>query len=119
MTNTIIDTAALANLKAVIGGDTEDLQELVDDFVADMPDQVTKMRSQVADADWVGLRISSHSCKSNARDLGAVELSSLCATLELQCKSGEPDDPEGQLTAVSAAADAAIAALAQVDMANV
>ena len=119
MTDNTIDTAALANLKEVIGGGTEDLRELVDDFVADVPGQIGKMQTQVAEADWAGLRITSHSCKSNARDLGATELSTLCAALELQCKSGAPTDPIGQLAAISAAANSAVDALGQLDLANV
>ncbi len=119
MTHDTIDTAALANLKEVIGGDAEDLRELVDDFTEAMPGQTSKMQSHVADADWTGLRITSHSCKSNARDLGAVELMSLCAALELQSKNGEPEDPSGQVGAISSAAEAAVEALRQVDLAHV
>ena len=119
MTSTTIDAAALANLKEVIGGDAEDLQELVDDFIAAMPEQISKMQAQVAEADWAGLRITSHSCKANARDLGAMELMSLCAALELQSKNGEPDDPAGQVTAIATAAEAAVETLSQMDFASV
>lgn len=119
MSNSIIDTAALANLKEVIGGDIEDLQELVDDFVTGMPDQLGKMQSQVANSDWSGLRITSHSCKSNARDLGATDLAALCAELELQCKSGEPTNATDQMNAISVAVEGAIAALRTTDLVNV
>lgn len=119
MTDSTIDTTAIAQLKEVIGGDIEDLQELVDDFVTDLPGQISKMQAQSAEADWAGLRITSHSCKSNARDLGASALSGLCAALELQCKSGAPTDPAGQLAAIEAAANAAVAELRQLDLAHV
>lgn len=119
MSSETIDTAALAKLKDMIGGDTEDLAELVDDFVSSFPQQVTLMRSQSTDQDWSALRITSHSCKSNARDLGAHALSELCARLELQCKNGAPTDPDAQLSNIENASTAAIAALGQLDLANV
>lgn len=119
MSSETIDTAALAKLKDMIGGGTEDLTELVDDFVSSFPEQVTLMRGQVTDQDWSALRIVSHSCKSNARDLGAHTLSELCATLELQCKNGAPTDPDGQLSSIEAASTAAIAALGQLNLADV
>ena len=119
MTDNIIDTAALSKLKDMIGGEAEDLAELVDDFVTAFPHQAALMHRQVADEDWGSLRISAHSCKSNARDLGAVALSSLCAELELQCKSGTPNEPGRQVSGIEAAGTAALTALKQLDLANV
>lgn len=119
MTNDIIDTTALAKLKDMIGGDTEDLSELVTDFLEAFPGQAAAMRDQVVSEDWSSLRITAHSCKSNARDLGAMALSSLCAELELQCKSGPPDAPNAQISAIEAAGETALKALRELDLANV
>ena len=119
MTDTGIDLAALKRLKDMIGGDVDDLSELVEDFLTALPDQLSKMRDAEQSQDWAALRITAHSCKSNARDLGATHLSALCATLEGQCKAGAPVDLAAQLSAIETAADAAMTSLRAQDLANV
>lgn len=119
MTSDVIDTAALTKLKDMIGGDTEDLSELVADFLESFPGQAAAMRDQASSEDWLALRITAHSCKSNARDLGATALSMLCAELERQCKAGQPDAPVEQVSAIEAAGHAALDQLRAVDLANV
>ena len=119
MTPDLIDIAALAKLKDMIGGDTEDLAELVDDFVVSFPQQIELMQKQATGQEWGSLRISSHSSKSNARDMGATSLSALCAELELQCKSGTPVEPLRQVSEIEKAGLAAIDALKDLDLENV
>lgn len=119
MTEDTIDLSALAKLKDVIGGDVDDLEELINDFVASVPGQIAKMQAEVANQDWAALRIASHSCKSNGRDMGAAVLTALCAELELQCKNGVPVDPAAQVAAIEAAAQTAANALTALDLANV
>jgi HPt (histidine-containing phosphotransfer) domain-containing protein len=114
-----LNLSDLRNLKAMIGGDPDDLAELVDDFVAALPDQISQMRAQGACADWVALRISAHSSKSNARDLGAAHLSELCAELESQCASGNVQDLEAQMTKISQSMDATLLNFAKLDLADV
>ncbi len=115
MTQATIDQSALRRLKDVIGGDTDDLAELINDFVSTLPIQVEHMNSQAAISDWVALRITSHSCKSNARDLGALELGDLCAQLETQCKDGEPIDLSDQLAAIADEASVVLRELTSLD----
>ncbi|MEM8802145.1 MAG: Hpt domain-containing protein [Pseudomonadota bacterium] len=117
--STQIDLAALKKLKDLIGGETEDLAELVEDFVATFPSQVTSMRSEVAAEDWSALRITAHTCKSNARDIGATALFQKCAALELECENGMPHAPDAQVTAIEEAGTMSIKALQDVDLANV
>ena len=119
MTEDTIDITALAKLKDVIGGDMEDLKELINDFIASVPAQIAKMQPEVDNQDWAALRIASHSCKSNGRDMGATALTALCAELELQCKNGVPVDPAAQISAIEAAAQNAANALTALDLANV
>lgn len=119
MATALIDTTALAKLKDMIGGDTEDLAELVEDFVEAFPQQVEEMQRHANDEAWGALRISSHSSKSNARDMGALSLTELCAELELQCKAGVPADPLEQISEIEKAGHAAIDALRELDLANV
>lgn len=119
MSDSIIDIAALAKLKAMIGGDVEDLEELIDDFIESVPEQIAHMSAEVKAQDWPALRIASHSCKSNGRDMGATVLTALCAELELQCKNGAPVDPAAQVAVIAAAAQDAADALKALDLAHV
>ncbi len=70
----VLDVNALRNLRSVIGGDIDDLMELVEEFVASLPHEMDAMRGQAENGDLTALRITAHSCKSNARDLGAPGL---------------------------------------------
>lgn len=117
--STDIDMAALKKLKDLIGGDTEDLAELVDDFIASFPGQVSRMRAESEAEDWAALRITAHTCKSNARDIGAMGLFQRCAALELACETGVPAEPRHQIDAIDATGMASITALKEVDLANV
>lgn len=119
MSKQIIDLDALRRLRDVIGGDPDDLAELIADFISDTPPLLLKMRTAQADQDWHAMRLSAHSLKSNARDLGAIELSSLCAALEHECKVGVPQELEGQLTAIETALNAAHDSLKQIKLADV
>lgn len=89
-----IDRAALERLLEVIGGESEDLQELIDDYVENAPLLAAKIRTGSEAGDWDAVRIAAHSLKSNARDFGAIQLAEHCAALERQCKEGVPADSE-------------------------
>ncbi len=106
-----IDPAALDKLLAVIGGDTEDLQELIADFNGIAGDLNGKIQSGVAAADWHAVRIAAHTLKSNARDFGATSVAALCQTLEQQLKDGGVAAPEPLLAQLDRAVAEARAAL--------
>ena len=114
-----IDMAALKKLKDLIGGDTEDLSELVDDFIAGFPAQVARMRSEAEAKDWPALRITSHTCKSNARDVGATELFKLCAALELACETGVPASPDADIAEIDEIGSASITGLKGINLDDV
>jgi len=117
--STTIDIAALKKLKDLIGGETEDLAELVEDFIESFPEQVSRMRAECIAQDWPALRISAHTCKSNARDVGATILFQLCAALEFACETGAPNAPEDAISEIDATGAASITALKEVDLADV
>ncbi|MEM9899086.1 MAG: Hpt domain-containing protein [Pseudomonadota bacterium] len=119
MSNPMIDVASLAKLKDMIGGDSEDLAELVDDFVTAFPAQAETMQTLASEENWTALRIDAHSCKSNARDLGATALSELCAKLELDCKGGAPSDAAAQVQEIQSQGMQALSALREIDLTNV
>ena len=111
MTDQVIDMAALKRLLEVIGGDAEDLQELIEDFEDTTPGLLEKLRSASASGDWNTLRITSHSLKSNGRDFGALQLTSLCEALEHDARDGEVQDAVGRVDQIAASLDVARDAL--------
>lgn len=115
MTDAVIDLDALRKLKAVIGDDPEMLGEFFDVFTRSVPGLVENMRTAEETADIAGLRIAAHSCKSNARDLGALKLADLCATLETQSRIGVVEDPVSQIAGIDAEVKRAIEALNAMD----
>ncbi len=111
MSGEAIDLGALRRLLNVIGGEREDLQELIDDFIDTAPTLVSKMRAASDAGDWDALRIAAHTLKSNARDFGAVRLAELCEVLERECRTGEVSKPNDHCIAIEAEEAIARAAL--------
>lgn len=111
MADEVIDREALERLMDVIGGDPEDLQELLDEFEATAPRTVTAMRAAAAAGDLDALRIGAHTLKGNARDFGATALSGVCSTLEAECRTGAVSDPQAQVERIAQELDRARAAL--------
>ena len=97
----VIDRAALDRLLDVIGGDPEDLAELIEEFDQTTPQTLAEMQGAADAGDLDALRISSHSLKSNGRDFGATALSVACEALEQACKAGNVADPIGQVAQIS------------------
>lgn len=111
MDETQIDRKAIDRLLAVIGGNRDDLLELLEEFFSAAPEILRRMEHAANNNDINALRIASHSLKSNGRDFGAVTLAGLCENLERACKSGTVEDAPGQVTAIASAFDAARRAL--------
>jgi HPt (histidine-containing phosphotransfer) domain-containing protein len=109
----------LKRLLDVIGGDPEDLAELIEEFDTSTPQTLDKMKSAAAAGNLDALRIAAHSLKSNGRDFGAVRLANLCEALEHDCREGTVEDAVGRVSAISEnlrAAKAALAATALTDV---
>lgn len=103
MAEEIINEAALDKLQRAVGGDPEDLHELIDDFGTIGPDLIRQLDLALQNQDWKSLRVSAHSLKSNAREFGAKALEDLCQTLEKQCSEADMDQPERQIAGIAAA----------------
>ena len=119
MIDTQIDTAALKKLLDVIGGDPEDLAELIEDFNAIGPELVEKIRTSGNVSDWDNMRIAAHTLKSNAREMGATQLATLCETLEHQLHSGPIDNPDEVSAAIEAEEASARIALNKLNIEDV
>ncbi len=111
MSTEIINRDAIHRLLSVIGGDKEDLLELLNEFEESAPLLVGKMKAAATEANLDSLRISAHSLKSNSRDFGAVTLADLCENLEHACKSGEVSNPVEKVGEIVRALDVAREAL--------
>lgn len=68
-------------LYSTLGGDP-DLGEIVDEFVAEMPDRVEKLQRLAAAADWESLRRTAHQFKGAAGSYGFDVLTTSAAQLE-------------------------------------
>jgi HPt (histidine-containing phosphotransfer) domain-containing protein len=84
----VLDPAALANLRNVVGDD-DFMVELIETFLTDAPQLIKDMETAVATNDAALLRLSAHSLKANSADFGATALYKLCVTLEGLGKNGE------------------------------
>ncbi|MDI3338852.1 Hpt domain-containing protein [Defluviimonas aestuarii] len=118
MSDAKIDGSAIERLLGVIGGDRDDLLELLDEFFVVAPDYLRKMQEAALSGDLDNLRIASHSLKSNSRDFGAVDLAGLCQSLEHACKSGAVSDAASQVAAIDAAFAAAKTSLNKLVVGN-
>lgn len=115
MTGTTIDRAALKKLLEVLGGDPEDLAELMGDYVEDAPELARQIADAAAAEDRDALRIAAHTLKSNSRDFGAVALAELCADLEHACREGMPADAVTAAKRIAGEEAAARQALSEID----
>jgi two-component system sensor histidine kinase RpfC len=111
MQDEVIDRQAIDRLLDMIGGDPEDLQELLDEFDQSAPGIVTSMRTAADEGDLRALRINAHSLKSNATDMGARRLSAMCAALEAACRDEAVEEPVSQIDAIDEELSRARAAL--------
>ncbi len=111
MIDETIDLGALRRLLKVIGGNQEDLAELMEDYASDAPTLIARMRDGAGSSDWVTVFQAAHTLKSNARDMGAQRLSDLCAALEEEARDGPVDGAEARVAEIAVAEEAARRAL--------
>ena len=116
MTGESLDLTALGRLLETIGGDMDDLRELIEDYLEDAPALVGTISAAVEKGDTEALRIAAHTLKSNARDFGAARVSALCESLEHACREGMPNDAKAAADEISAADSEARRALCEIDL---
>jgi len=86
-----LDGAVLRELRESVGDDPEFLAELVDEFLADAPNQLEALKSAAASGDAAGARRAAHTLKGNGRTFGAGVLASLCQEAESAAEAGDLD----------------------------
>ncbi|MCH8924157.1 MAG: Hpt domain-containing protein [Planctomycetes bacterium] len=75
----------------------EDLAEIVEMFVDEMPGRVDTLRRQFGQSDWEELRRTSHQLKGSAGSYGFGQITPAAADLESALRDGEPQDRVEQL----------------------
>jgi HPt (histidine-containing phosphotransfer) domain-containing protein len=83
-----IDPRALENLRDVLDGDPDLLNELIDLFLNDAPALMQTLHEAVERRDAESLTQTAHSLKGSASNLGARGMAAVCANLERRGRAG-------------------------------
>ena len=109
-----LESTMRESLEKLTGGDREFMAEIIDTFLDDAPDLLTRMREGVDHSNAADLRIAAHSLKSNSADFGAETLRELCKQAELLGEEGRlegADSLVSQAASVYAAVESALKSL--------
>ena len=85
----VFDSAALDTLLDTIGGDRAALGELIESFLEEGPDLISRIEAAAKDGDPKDLHRAAHTMKASAADFGALELSQLCREIEALGRAGK------------------------------
>jgi HPt (histidine-containing phosphotransfer) domain-containing protein len=86
-----LDEATLAQLFDAVGSDRTFLDELVEAYLADAPEQLAAARAAVAAGSADELVRPAHTLKSSSATLGAQALAGLARDLEQRARAGSLD----------------------------
>ena len=86
-----LDVGTLDQLRDSVGGDTDFLAELIDEFLDDAPTQLEALRVAATSGDATVALRAAHTLKGTSRTFGAVDLASLCQ--EAESAAGAEDLP--------------------------
>jgi HPt (histidine-containing phosphotransfer) domain-containing protein len=109
---TAIDQAVLRRLQDELGGgDPAIVLELIDMFLADIPNQLIAMQQASERRDAITLRRSSHTAKSSAAIIGALEVVAACQALETDAAHEQFDGVINHLAVIEQCSTKAVRAL--------
>jgi HPt (histidine-containing phosphotransfer) domain-containing protein len=101
-----VDLTVLEEFQAILGEeDLETVPELVRIFLEDSSNLLAEIQSAISDADAKTIERATHTFKSSARHLGAIELGKLCEALETVTKAGTLDQAPEQVAEIVAEYD--------------
>jgi len=102
----VVDLTVLEEFQAILGEeDLETVPELVRIFLEDSSNLLAEIQSAISDADAKTIERATHTFKSSARHLGAIELGKLCEALETVTKAGTLDQAPEQVAEIVAEYD--------------
>lgn len=84
----VLNLDTIAMMYDAIG---DDLNQIIDLYIVDVPQDLEKMRQALASNDLTTAHRLAHSLKSSSANLGAMQTSALAADLEHSIKDGETD----------------------------
>lgn len=82
-------TVDLSSLLVNLDGDHELLRKLIETFLAENPEQMTKIRSAIDRRDAEGLRLAAHSLKGSVGYFGAIRAFELAQKLEISGREAD------------------------------
>lgn len=106
-----LDPDTRDRLLDLAGGDAEFVDELIDTYLEDAPDQLVAMETAASAGALDDLVRPAHTLKSSSANMGATALADLCRSLEADARAGSVDDPVERVEAIATALDAAMDAL--------
>ncbi len=102
---TVLDEVSYAQLKENLGSRFNDV---LDAFVQQMPDHLSQLASEVAQANLVSINKTLHTIRSSATNVGALRLYQACETMEKTCENNESNTLSLQLKIILFEAELAI-----------
>lgn len=87
----VLDEGALANLLAMVGDDPDLLDDLVDKYLADAPNQLAAMRLALAADSAADLVRLARTLRDTSLNMGALELAEAGRSLEELARRGDLD----------------------------
>ena len=108
-----LDQVALANLLAMVGNDPAFVDELVDEYLADAPQQASAVRAALDAGDAEGLVRPAHTLKGTSLSLGGVRVAEIAMAIEARGRAGDLDGIDVLLADLDAARIELAAALDQ------
>ncbi|MGB8699663.1 MAG: response regulator [Thermosynechococcaceae cyanobacterium] len=109
----ILDRSILVGICQLVDPDqaADLLQEIVDTYLADVPQRIRAIEAAIAQSDPEALRQAAHALRSGSLNLGAVQVAQHCRTLEQLGKAGTMTDAPAVWTQLSQAIEQAMDAL--------
>ena len=98
--DSVLDSAALADLKEVIGDDEAALTELIENFLGEGPKLLTALLAAADQGAATDLKRAAHTLKSSANDFGATDLAEVARELENRGKTEQLTELTGLLERV-------------------
>ena len=87
----VLDETVLDELRATTGDDAAFVRELVETYLADVPDQLSGITDAVGANDAAALVRPAHTLKSSSATVGAMRLAAVARELEMAGRSGALD----------------------------
>jgi two-component system, sensor histidine kinase and response regulator len=73
----------------IFGNDLALYKELFGEFIHSLPEKLSQLREELNNDDLKALSLHAHNLKGLSANFGAMQLSELAGTLDMQCKDGQ------------------------------